>query len=83
MAPVSRSRYIRGLIVFLFGGAALFVLWFAVSLLVEVVTGHGSSAGNILRIGLSIFLLAVSAILSIVAILNWRSSHPSEGDKTS
>ena len=81
MAPVVRSRYFRGLIVFLFGGAALLVVWLAVSLLIEVVAGHGSSAGNILRIGLSIFLFAVSAILSIVAILNWRSSHPSEGSK--
>jgi hypothetical protein len=83
MAPVSRSRHFRGLIVFLFGGAALLVVWLAVSLLVEVVTGHGSSAGNILRIGLSIFLFAVSAILSIVAIFNWRSSHPGEVNKAS
>jgi hypothetical protein len=83
MAPVSRSRHARGLIVFLFGGAALLFVWLAVSLLVEVVTGHGSSAGNILRIGLSIFLFAVSAIFSIVAILNWRSSHPSEENKPS
>jgi len=83
MASVSRSRHFRGLIVFLFGGTALLVVWLAVSLLFEVVTGHGSSAGNILRIGISIFLFAVSAILSIVAILNWRSSHPSEENKTS
>jgi hypothetical protein len=82
MAPVVRSQHFRGLIVFLFGGAAVLVAWLAVSLLVEVVTGHGSSAGNILRIGLSILLFAVSAIFSIVAILNWRSSRPSEENKT-
>ena len=83
MASSVRSRFLRGLIVFLFGGAALLVGWLAVSLLVEVATGNGSSAGNILRIGLSIFLFAVSAVLSIVAILNWWSPHPFEGNKTS
>jgi hypothetical protein len=83
MAPVVRSRYVRGLVVFLSGGAALLVVWLAVSLLIEVMTGHGSSAGNILRIGLSIFLFAVSAILFIIAALNWRLAYPSEGNEKS
>jgi protein-S-isoprenylcysteine O-methyltransferase Ste14 len=53
---------------------------FAVSLLVEAATGHGSSAGNILMMGLGLMLLVLSAIVLIFGIKYWRLSQPRPED---
>lgn len=79
MASVSRSRFFRGLLVFVFVGAVL-VGGFAVSLLVEAVTGHGSFAGNILTGGLGLMLLVLSAVVLVVGIIYWRLSQPNYYD---
>ena len=53
-------------------GAGLIVGWLEVALLVEVVTGQGSSEGNTLIVGLGLVLFILSAFLLIVGIINWR-----------
>jgi hypothetical protein len=53
-------------------GAGLFLGWLEVTLLVEVVTGQGSSEGNPLIVDLGLVLFMLSAFLLIVVIINWR-----------
>ena len=60
------------LIALCFIGAAVFVGWEAGWLFVDAVIGHGSSAGNILRIGGGLSLSAVSISFFIAAILTWK-----------
>ncbi len=79
MASVSRSRFFRGFLVFVFIGAVL-VGGLAVSLLVEAAIGRGSFAGSILITGLGLILLALSAVVLIVGIVYWRLSQPSPDD---
>jgi len=79
VASVSRSRFFRGFLVFLFIGAAL-LAGLAVSMLVEAATGHGSLAGDILMMGLALMLLVLSAVLIILGIMYWRLSQPSPED---
>jgi hypothetical protein len=79
VASVARSRFFRGFLIILFQGAALFGC-FAVSLLVEAATGHGSRGGNILILGLGLMLLVLSAVVLIVGIMYWRLSQPSPAD---
>jgi hypothetical protein len=79
VASVSRSRFFRGSLVFLFIGAVL-VGGLAVSLLVEAASGHGSFAGNILIMGLGLMLLVLSAVGLIVGTMYWRLSQPSSED---
>ena len=83
MAFIFHSRFFRGFIVFLFAGTALFVGWLALSLFVEAVTGHGSSAGNILRIGLGLMLLVSLPAVLTFGIIYWRSSKPGTEDGNS
>jgi hypothetical protein len=52
--------------------AGLLVGGLEVALLVEVVTGQGSSEGNPLIGGLGLVLFILSAFLLIVGIINWR-----------
>ena len=72
MAFFFRSRFFRGFSAFVLMGAGLFFGWLEVALLVEVVTGQGSSEGNnrIEELGLVLFML--SAFLLIVGVINWR-----------
>jgi hypothetical protein len=72
MASFSRSRFFRGFLGFVLMGVGLFVGWLEVALLVEVVTGQGSSEGNTLIMGLGLVLFILSAFLLIVGIINWR-----------
>ena len=72
MASFSRSRFFRGFLDFVLMGVGLFVGWLEVALLVEVVTGQGSSEGNTLIMGLGLVLFILSAFLLIVGIINWR-----------
>jgi hypothetical protein len=77
MASVFRSRFFRGFLAFVLLGAGLFVGWLEVALLVEVVTGQGSSEGNTLIVDLGLVLFMLSAFLLLVGIVNWRrSSRP-------
>ena len=77
MALVFRSRFFRGFLAFVLLGAGLFVGWLEVALLVEVVTGQGSSEGNTLIVDLGLVLFMLSAFLLVVGIVNWRrSSRP-------
>jgi len=73
MASVSHSRFIRGLLAFVLMGAGLFVGWLELALLVEVVTGQGSSEGNTLIVGLGLALFILSAFLLIAGIINWKN----------
>ena len=72
MAFVFRSRFFRGFSAFVLMGAGLFLGWLEVTLLVEVVTGQGSSEGNPLIVDLGLVLFMLSAFLLIVVIINWR-----------
>jgi hypothetical protein len=72
MAFVFRSRFFRGFSAFVLMGAGLFLGWLEVALLVEVVTGQGSSEGNPLIVDLGLVLFMLSAFLLIVGIINWR-----------
>jgi hypothetical protein len=72
MAFVFRSRFFRGFSAFVLMGAGLFLGWLEVALLVEVVTGQGSSEGNTLIVDLGLVLFMLSAFLLIVGIINWR-----------
>jgi hypothetical protein len=77
MASVFRSRFFRRFLAFVLMSAGLFVGWLEVALLVEVVTGQGSSEGNTLMVGLGLVLFILSAFLLIVGIINWtRLSRP-------
>jgi len=79
VAFVSRSRFFRGFLVFVFHRRALSGC-LAVSLLVEAATGHGSFVGNIVMMGLGLMLLVLSAIVLIFGIMYWRLSQPSPED---
>jgi hypothetical protein len=72
MVLVFRSRFFRGFVAFVLMGAGLFVGWLEVALLVEVVTGQGSSEGNTLIVDLGLVLFMVSAFLLVVGTVNWR-----------
>jgi hypothetical protein len=52
----------------------VFVGWEAGLLFVDAVIWHGSTAGNILRIGGGLSLSSVSISFFIAAILTWKSS---------
>jgi hypothetical protein len=64
----------RGFLALFFIVAAVFVAWVAGWLIVDAAIGHGSTPGNILRIGGGISLSAVSIFFFIAAILTWKSS---------
>ena len=81
MESVFRSRFFRGLIVFMFAGVALRAGWFAVSLFIGAATRHGSPGGTILSIGLGLILLVLSPSVFLVGIVYWTLSQPSPGDK--
>ena len=51
-----------------FAGAALFIV-FAVSLIMQIVAGHGSVAGNLLRIAVAIVFLFVGLFLAAFGTL--------------
>ena len=72
MASVFRSRFFRGFLAFLFIGAALFVGWLAVSLLVGALAAPGITAANILLTGLGVVLLGLSVSVLLGVILLWR-----------
>jgi hypothetical protein len=80
MAPFIRSRFFRGSLAFFFIGTALFVACYGVSLLVEAFDEHGSPGGNVLMIGLGLFLLVLSPIVFIAGLINWRLAHSSPRD---
>jgi hypothetical protein len=80
VASVSRSRFFRSFFAFLFIGAALFVGWLAMWLLIGAATEHGSVEGKILSIGLGLLLLLFAVVL-MVGIIFWRWSKPgTEGE---
>jgi hypothetical protein len=72
MALVFRSRFFGGFLDFVLMAAGLFVGWLELALLVEVVTGQGSSEGNTLIVDLGLVLFMLSVFLLIVGIVNWR-----------
>jgi hypothetical protein len=45
----------------------------------EVMIGHGSGAGNILRIGVGVFSLFVGLLMIIVGGISWQELHPAAG----
>ena len=68
------SRTFRwALVVSAFTGFALSMLA-AIALFTEVVTGHGGSAGNVLRVGLGLLSLFIAIVLLVVGAMNWQSS---------
>jgi hypothetical protein len=74
MASVSPPAFIRRFLAILLMGAGLFVGWFGVLMLVQVVTAHGSRGGNIYLTGLGVTLLVFSPVVIIAGIVYWRSS---------
>ena len=80
MASVFRARFFRGLIVCIFAGAALFVGYYGVLLLVQAFNGHGSPGGNALLFVLGLILLTLSPAAFTAGVGYWTSSSPnSEG----
>jgi hypothetical protein len=68
------SRTFRwALVVSAFAGCALSMLA-AIALFTAVVTGHGGSAGNFLRVGLGLLSLFIAIVLLVVGAMNWQSS---------
>jgi len=65
-----------------FSGAAVLLGGQRVWLFVDVAAGHGSPAGNVLRIACSLLLFAFSILFFVVGIIKWKS-RPSEGNTTS
>jgi predicted CDP-diglyceride synthetase/phosphatidate cytidylyltransferase len=51
-----------------FAGGAAFIL-FAVALILQILNGHGSQAGNILRVALAVFSLFVGLFCVTVGTL--------------
>ena len=76
MASISRSRYFRGFLTLLFIGAALFLGWLAVSMVVEAITGQGSSGGSLVLISVGLLLLVFSTIVFVVGIIILRQLQP-------
>jgi len=72
MALVFRTRFFRGFLAFVSMGVGLVVGWLEVALLVEVVTGQGSSEGNTVILDLGLVLFMLSAFLLVIGIINWR-----------
>jgi hypothetical protein len=83
MASASRSRIFRGLIVFIFAGAALLIGYYGVLLLVQAFNGHGSPGGTALLFVLGLILLTLSPAVFIVGIVYWTLSRPSPGERNS
>lgn len=59
-----------------FVGAASFIL-FAAALLLQALNGHGSGAGNILRVALAIFSLVIGLLFIIAGGLYLESAGQS------
>jgi len=78
MSSVFRSRLFRKLSALFFIGIGVLVGWPAESLMVQLVTEHGSPGGNILRIVLVCFLLALGALFFIAGLINWTRSRRGE-----
>ena len=62
MESVFRSRFFRGLIVFMFAGTALLDGCYGAAPLVETFNEHGSSVGNVVLFGLDLMLLVLSRL---------------------
>ena len=78
MPSIFRSRFFRELSALFFVAIALLFAWPAELLIVQLVTEHGSPGGNILRIALVCFLLALGALFFIVGLINWTRSRRGE-----
>jgi hypothetical protein len=76
MASVFRSRIFRTCLALFFFGAAFIVGCIGLLLIFEAFDVHGSPVGNALLFGLGLFLLALSPIVLIVGLFNWRLAHP-------
>ena len=73
MSSRVRGTFRWALVVSAFAGFTLSMLA-AIALFAAVVTGHGSSAGNILRVGLGLLSLLIAIVLLVVGAMNWPSS---------
>jgi hypothetical protein len=76
MRSETQARSHWGIVAGAFAGAAAFA-FFAVTLIIHAAFGHGSAAGNILRIGLAIIFLFVGLFLVAVGTL-YRMSFDEE-----
>lgn len=76
MTSVFRSRIFRGLIICIFAGAALFVGYYGVLLLVQAFNEHGSPGGNALLFVLGLILLTLSPASFTAGVVYWTSSSP-------
>jgi hypothetical protein len=63
-----------------FVGAAAFA-FFAVTLIVQTAYGHGSHAGNILRVGLAVIFLFLGLFLVAVGTLHRMSFDEEDGNE--
>ena len=78
MPSLVRSRLFRELLAVFFIGFGLFIGWPTGSLIIQLVTEHGSPGGNLFRIALVFFLLVLSTLFFIAGIINWNRSRRSE-----
>jgi hypothetical protein len=68
MGPVFRSRIVQRFLSFSLIAAGLLVGWFSVLVLIDVVTGHGSRAGDMLTAAFGLSLLVPSSVFLILGI---------------
>jgi len=74
----ARPRWLGLLCAFV--GAAVFI-FFAIALIVQAAYGHGSHAGNILRVGLAVILLFVGLFFVAVGTLYGMSFDEEQGNE--
>ena len=72
MVSVFRSRIVQRFLSFSLIAAGLLVGWLGVLVLVQVVTGHGSRAGDMLSATFGLSLLVPSCVFLILGIIYWR-----------
>jgi TRAP-type mannitol/chloroaromatic compound transport system permease small subunit len=77
MASALRSRFYRGLTVFLLAVATVLLAGYGVLLLIEVFKGRGSAGGNALLFVLGLILFVLPLVAFTVVIAFWMLSRPS------
>ena len=78
MRSETHARFHWAIMACSFTGAAAFA-FFAVTLIVQAVYGHGSHAGNILRIGLAVIFFFLGLFLAVIGILHRMSFDEEHG----
>ena len=78
MRSETHARFHWAIMACSFTGAAAFA-FFAVTLIVQAVYGHGSHAGNILRIGLAVIFFFMGLFLAAIGTVHRMSVDEEHG----